>query len=600
MTHRIARLILAVSALLAFAGGHAVFAQSIANSTYASNQSFVAGKFVANNYNYGNPTPGGQSSAGGQVVTGNTVTGSATITVRQGYIVLPDGRSVMPFAVGVPIVISDASPELVVPTAVSGCSNTKQGVAGGADAPFVTCSITASFAAVHGAYAQVLSGTAGTAEAANDAFNWGGGVVVLAPGWKQGLNTSCTGCYATAAAALQALLPYPNVSFEDDQVGPPVYWNVTPAAATSFSAPSALTSSTAFSSLTVTGSASYTGGTIHVCYALVDVMGNEGPCSEDYSFTDTSAMAIQFTAPPAATGAVGWIPYIGLESGAANNEYQVKLVTQPTVIAVYPVAVAGLCTLTTIETITPACAITNTSYGQTGSGAVVAAYPVVTSPQAVGTGGQDGSAPTSYYEGNTNSRTVYQYQPGASVGTTMIERSSNPFHITTAAASTVPQILGTLTMPVGFMNYVGRSIRICGLAYSTTQGASTVVAIKFEWDAQGSDVTTGLPVILGGPLVTNTLTTGTVASFSFCQDLTTTVASASATGGSIRAVNGYLIESALSTGSTPAAGPSDINMTGAVGSLNLANAARIQIVMVQTTSSTAVPQLLNLTVQVLN
>ena len=47
-----------------------------------------------------------------------------------------------------------------------------------------------------------------------------------------------------------------------------------------------------------------------VCYALVDIMGNEGPCSSDYSFTDTSAKAIQFTAPPAATGAVGWIPYI--------------------------------------------------------------------------------------------------------------------------------------------------------------------------------------------------------------------------------------------------------------------------------------------------
>lgn len=557
-----------------------------ANSSPGSNISFGIGKFVANRYN----TYGGEQAS--QIFQGNAATGSSTITVRGGYIVLSDGRSIVPFAVGVPLVINDATPELVVPTSVSGCYKS-QGE--NQDGILVTCTVTASFASTHGIGTVITSGTGGAAEAANDAFNQGGGVVVLAPGFN--VNTSCTGCYANKAAALQAILVYPNVSFEDDTSGPPTYWNPTPAAATPFSAPSALTSSTVLSSLTVAGSASYAGGTIHVCYALVDVMGNEGPCSADYSFTDTSAQAIQFNAPPAATGAVGYIPYIGLESGASANEYQVKLVTQPTVVGTYPVPVAGLCTLTQIETTTPACAITNATYNQTGSAAVVAAYPVVTSPQAVGLGGL---STASYYVGNSNSRTVYTYQPGASIGTPLIERSSNPFTITTAAGSTVPQILGTLTMPVGFMNYIGRSIRVCGLAYSTTQGASTVVAIKFEWDAQGSDVTTGLPVILGGPLVTNTLTTGTVASFSFCQDLTTTVASASATGGSIRAMNGYLIESALSTGATPAAGPSAINMTGAVGSLNLANAARLHVVMVQTTSTTAVPQLLNLTVQILN
>ncbi len=54
-------------------------------------------------------------------------------------------------------------------------------------------------------------------------------------------------------------------------------------------------------------------GTIHVCYALVDAMGNEGPCSADYSFTDTSAKGVLFQAPAASTGAVGYIPYIGGE-----------------------------------------------------------------------------------------------------------------------------------------------------------------------------------------------------------------------------------------------------------------------------------------------
>ena len=141
----------------------------------------------------------------------------------------------------------------------------------------------------------------------------------------------------------------------------------------------------------------------------------------------------------------------------------------------------GLCTLTTIETITPACAITNATYGQTGSGAVVAAYPLVTSPLAVRNSWSYSTA--SYYIGNSNSRTVYKYQPGAAIGTAGIERFSGNFGITTAAASTVPQVLGTLTVPVGFMNYVGRAIQICGDAYSSTQGGDE--PIRCAWSLAG-------------------------------------------------------------------------------------------------------------------
>ena len=106
----------------------------------------------------------------------------------------------------------------------------------------------------------------------------------------------------------------------------------------------------------------------------------------------------------------------------------------------------------------------------------------------------------------------------------------------------------------------------------------------------------------------NTLTTGTVAYFDFCQDITTTVASASATGGSLLAGHGYLAECALVTCATaavspntgPAASASNGAAIAAVGSLNLAAPARIQVIMVQTTSSTAVPKLFNLSVKLLN
>lgn len=447
-----------------------------------------------------------------------------------------------------------------------------------------SCSFTATFANAHSAGVQIGSGDGGLAEAMNDALSLGAGAITI----DQTANVTYS--------ALTTLLVYPNIQIVDKRSPQLQYWNPTPAAATSLSAPIALTSSTVAASgvaCTPVGSC-YAAGTIHVAYALVDAMGNEGPISADYNFTDTSAKGVLFNSPPAAVGAVGYIPYIGLESGASGHEYQMLVYTQPTVLGALPVA-NGICTLTTIETATPACALTNAAYGQTGSAASVVAYPVVTSPQQVGTGGL---STASYYIGNTNSRTVYNYAPSFTPNVAQMVKSAQAFHITTAAASTVPQILGTLAIPSGAMNYVGRTLQVCGEAYSSTQGASTIVSIEFEWDAQGSDVTTGLPVILGGPLVTNTLTTGTVAYFSFCETLQTTVASASATGGTIYASNGWLIESALSSGSTPAAGPSIT--TAAVGSLNLAAPARLQVVMVQTTSSTAVPQLLNLTAQWIN
>ena len=149
----------------------------VAQSSGGSVISFGIGKFVANEYNnYG----GSQSS---QIYTGNATTGSSTIQIRGGYIVLKDGRSIVPYAVGVPIVINDSQAELVTPTAVSGCYKS-QGM--NQDGVLVTCSVTASFTYLHGQGASILSGTGGAAEAANDAFNWGGGGVFKMTSVKSG------------------------------------------------------------------------------------------------------------------------------------------------------------------------------------------------------------------------------------------------------------------------------------------------------------------------------------------------------------------------------------------------------------------------------
>lgn len=290
-----------------------------ANSTPGSNLSFVAGRFVANRYN----SYGGEGTA--QIYTGNSTTGSATITVRGGYINLNDGRSIVPYAVGVPIVINDSNPELVTPTTVSGCYKA-QGL--NQDGILVTCSITASFTFTHGIGAVITSGTGGIAEAVNDAWNNGGGVVVLAPGLA--VNTSCTGCYTSVNNAIANILPYGNVSIEDDR-GANVasrtmpYWSVQPSGTTVLGTPTTRVgsasnctgSNTVCDTTIAVASGGFTNAAQYVAVTCVDILGGESPASATAHYTSAGAVQIEFLAPAAQTGCVGWRPYIGLSYATA-------------------------------------------------------------------------------------------------------------------------------------------------------------------------------------------------------------------------------------------------------------------------------------------
>jgi hypothetical protein len=579
MTHRIARLILAVSALLAFAGGHAVFAQSIGNSTPGLNSSFAAGKFIANYY--GNYTA--------YVVTGNTTTGSASIVLRAGYVNLPDNRGVVPFAVGVPIVISDASPELVTPTAVSGCGKNIGGVAGGQDAPFVTCTITASFTFTHGAYANVLSATNGVAEAQIDAFQWGGGVVVLAPGWSLGLNTSCTGCFANKEAVMAAILPLQSVSFEDDTIGTPRYWNIEPSTTSFIATPSTLTATTVGFGLNGAGTTggTYTGAsTYHACVAYVDIAGNEGACSADFSGLTAgtgSTNQIGFSAPAASTGAVGYTVYISLASGSYALAYQVPLTS-------------SVCTLTKLEVITPACAVTNATYGQTGSSAVVSALTVNTSPIALQLGGGNNQVGT----GNSGAHTTYAYASSAHLGAATVLTANLPFTATAGgASSTNPVVMATLPIPANFLNQVGKTIRVCAKMKQTLANSPTIENWQVYWDGAGSD-TAGSPVEIANIQGTATFT-NVAYNGSFCESFTTTVSGAGVTAGSI-------IGGANTASMGIASAPTNLvtmldTFNAATASLNLAGGAgftsRLHIVTNHTTGADGASQVLSVTVEIL-
>jgi hypothetical protein len=115
------------------------------------------------------------------------------------------------------------------------------------------------------------------------------------------------------------------------------------------------------------------------------------------------------------------------------------------------------------------------------------------------------------------------------------------FRLPLRAQTTIGEVEGTFPLPANFMNYVGRTIEVCGLISKTSTVADTVDDIQIWWDAEGSNVTAGTPVQISSIKLTST---GTAAfTTHFCQQLTTTVAAATATGGTITAWTGMANQS---------------------------------------------------------
>jgi len=558
----------------------------------------VDGDFIASRYNW----------EYGQVRTLNSVGAtSGTITLSTSYVTLRDGSSIYPFAITAPVAIDQGSAvsETVIPTTVSGC---------GTNAPNATCSITATFLNAHGPSAVITSGTFGLQEAINDAagFNGGGltanlgGQVIVDRSWS-GTSSQIYGNAAgntTGSAPTGNVVVFSNVSIVDKRGMVPVYWNPAPTVTTILATPATLTAQLACdathtfcSDASVAGSASW-GGTVYGCITYVDIMGNESPtCSATASFTSAASKAIDIASPAASTGAVGWKPYLSVSAGSYALAYSIPLVTQAGVST-------GVCTLTTLETTTPACAVANATYGQaasttgagglfTAGGAQITGYPVVTSQLAP----EVGSASATAYNPNDNGHTVYSYVPGSHLGISGVVAYSQPFPIAVAAQTTVGEVIGTIHLPPGFMNYVGRSIRICGLAFKTSTTADTISNIQLWWDAEGSNVTAGTPVQLTDARVTATLTGA--SNYQFCQNISTTVAASTATGGTIIPGQGYIMDATIAAGTVHAAAPEAL--VAAVGSLNLALNSRIEILYNHTTGTDGSGVTLQgVTVEVLN
>lgn len=413
-----------------------------------------AGTFNANDFAYGIVSTAGTALS---VSAGTSSTGAQTLTLESPQSTLADGSYWLPLSTVAPITIGAGSnAETVTPTAVS---------QGQPQTPY-TATVTATFANGHGIGDPIVSGSVGLQEAINYASNVeGGGIVVVNAKWA---------FFGGTTAMLQAaVLPTAGNVVIEDRRNPGIvqYWtNVSTGAA--IAAPSAATSATVASQTGVVGT--WTAATTHVVFSYVDALGGETLTSADYSFTATVSLAIGGSGPAAATGAVGYRVYLGSTAYLAP-----VTAANGTVIQCGPIAAFAIGTPFSIATATTSALATIPLVGTAFSGTQPG--PSLVSPQPF----------------------RMTYQPLANIGA-----------ISAAATGTV----GMVQIPAGWLNYIGRTIRIKGnIAATTNSTAGTLTVALNLWSVYGVTDITPFTAISG------TTTGSAVVSCDFSIVMTTVV-----------------------------------------------------------------------------
>jgi len=332
-------LAIALSIVLAFG----VLGLGTVNAQQPSPLSRVNGMFYASAYATWHST----------IISGNTATGSGTSITVTPPTAMQDG-TVLDVHIAWSSVfllapfVNDGNAETATSMTAISYGNCPAGNLGIGGTP-ICATLTGTFANTHGQSALVYDGTFGLTSAAAAAAASGGGKVVVDSAWTLLGGTN---------AMLNALaVVYPTISILDLRNGMPRLWNGTPTGL-ALAAPTLPAVNIAgqlacdsthqmCSDATVAGSASW-GGAVYACWTYVDIYGNEGPCSATTTWTSAASKAIDLGIPAASPGAVGAVPYLSLSGGTYILAYQIPVTST-------------VCTMTTLETITPACAVTNTT-----------------------------------------------------------------------------------------------------------------------------------------------------------------------------------------------------------------------------------------------
>jgi hypothetical protein len=485
----------------------------------------------------------------------NSTTGSSTITLNTGVVAPANQAPFSPISTNTPITVGFGSnQETVTPTSVSGC---------GAGQPLGSCQVTASFTLLHGPNEPVMSGSYGLQEAINAAWSAGGGRVLLSPGWVTLGGTS---------AIISAATAYPSVYLVNSAgstltLAP--YYSMQPSTLTSLAVPATLTASTVVFAATPVGT--WANSAYYFCVTYVDALGGEGPCSLTYNQTPTVNYSVTITSPAASTGAVGWRFYAGASYNAAY---------------LMPIN-STHCTLTTLETVMPACAI--------GSNGGWIAPPLTTTslrPNATVTAGALASPTVNISAIQPQGHTTFAYQPAGTIPQ-QFQTHYGPFPAFGSTTSGQLDILGSIQLPSGFLNVIGRTIRLKGkiTGGSVNTAALPTLTVVLSW-AGGTTAGVGVTTCSFEGVAVGATKTYTGP---FECTLDTNAVGATAIGSVMP--SGYL-SLQPSDVSAVAQVYSDSNVA-AVGSLGLFSQNTINIVYTSNTNTSGGPQLLGLDIEVL-
>jgi hypothetical protein len=518
----------------------------LALPTYAQNRTTFGGQVRAFDFAYGIAA----GIAPLQLATGNTTTGTTSVTVVLPCVTAGDGTTVCPLATNAPITVgTGTNADTFTPSALSGCALQT--------ALYGACTITGTINHTHGQGELVTSGTFGLQEAVNfaevtpTAGNSFGGIVLVDRQWAAagGVNSNITG-----------LNGFSNVIIEDTRVGDTL-WSLQPSTLTNLAVPTTLTGTTA----TFAGTGTWN-NTYFQCVTYVDALGGEGPCSATFSQASGSNTIATYLSPAASTGAVGWRAYGGL---AYNTAY------------LLPISATN-CTLTLLEQVFPACAI--------GSNATFATAPTTTlnlRPNSSASPVVNLATPM------PQGHTTFAYSP-ASGNPQVFQTNYGPFPQLGALTSGQIAYIGSVNLPTGFLNTIGRTVRLSGKIVLGTTNTATLptLAAVLSWvggDTAGVGITT---------CSFTTAATGSTVAYNgeFVCTLTTNAVGATAVGSIMTGGN---VTYQVQTGAAAGLGPNvDLN-NAAVGSLGLFAQNTINLVYTSTTNATATEQLMDLHVEVL-
>ena len=480
-----------------------------------------------------------------RVINGPYAIGSPSITVSQGYTVSASGITFSPLSTLAPVLVgSGASQETLTPTAVS-CTT---------PALYGTCSFTVTTTKAHGTGDLVQSSTVGLQEAINYQVLQGGGDVTVNRAWVRAGGTT-TLITAASASPIVPVRDQRNVSATQ-------YWSMQPSTLTSLAVPATLVAGTVVFAAAPVGT--WANSAYYFCVTYVDALGGEGPCSLTYTQTPTLNYSVTITAPAASTGAVGWRFYAG--TGSLATAYLMPIDSTH-------------CTLTTLEVVMPACAM--------GSNGGWIAPPVTTTILKPNT---QTSPTVNVNQPLSQSHTTFAYAPTGGLPVPF-QTHYGPFPAYGALTAGQVANLGTVNLPAGYLNVIGRTIRISGKIALTTLNTATLPYITIGLGWVGG-LTAGAPIAVCSLVPAAAGATAT-ANETFSCTITTNAVGATAVATAM--TNGYELLAAAAGGALT--GATVDTGTAAIGSLGFFAQDTLFITFTSTTNVVAGEQLLDLHVE---